>query len=190
MTDPCTLVNTGIYNRLSSATIGFNTRYDAIQGSFQNFEGSYVDPIVIDWTRDSANFTYGLVPADLMEDTSPFTYPLLTISSERAQSFPAGGGRRVHYQTFSGMVMGMIQVHVTWLDTSVRDFETLPNAVISAMYSTINAPSLSAPTVPNSWGTGVVYAYDLSATKGPILMAGSNWRRTITFTGSFEVLIP
>jgi hypothetical protein len=189
MADPCTLVTTGIYTRMADATIGFNAAYDAIQGTFQDFGGDYVDPIVIDWTRNSSNFTLGLVPVDLIEESSPFTYPLVTISADVARSYGPGNQKRIHYQRFSGMVIGTIQAHLSWRDVAVRDFETWPNAVVSAMFATMNAPSISAPTVPNSWGTGVTYGYDLSAVKGPIVMAGQNWRRTITFSGTFEVTI-
>lgn len=188
MTDPCSLVNAGIYARLSDDSVGFNPTYAAGQASYIDAGGNPVDEISIDWTGDSLNFAYGLIPPDLIEETSPFTYPLLTISADRAQSFQAQ--RRVHFQRFSGVVVATIQIHLSWIESAIRDFETWPNAVVGAMLATMNAPSLSAPTVPNSWGTGVIYGYDLASTKGPILMAGQNWRRTITFTGSFEVLIP
>jgi hypothetical protein len=189
MSDPCTLVTSGIFTRLSDNAIGFNANYLSAITDYTEQDGGPIPNITIDWAAASANFAYGLLPPDLVEESSPFTYPLLTISADLAQSYPAGNSRRVHYQRFSGMVTGIVQIHLSWMESGIRDFETWPNAVIGAMLTTMNAPSISAPTVANSWGTGVLYGYDLSARKGNILMAGENWRRTITFSGSFEVHI-
>lgn len=189
MSDPCSLVNAGIFARLSDASIGFNANYLAGIPDYTEQDGGPVPDITIDWSAASPNFAYGLLPPDLVEESSPFTYPLLTVSADVAQSYQPGSQRRVHYQRFSGMVTGIVQIHLSWMDSGIRDFETWPNAVIGAMLATMNAPSISAPTVANSWGTGILYGYDLSARKGNILMAGESWRRTITFTGSFEVHI-
>lgn len=189
MADICGAVLTAIYDRLSSLTIGFNPNYKAIQPNYYTRDGSYVDPIDIDFSRQSVNFRYGLVAPDLVEEVGVISYPLLSITADRLVSWPAGSNRRVHFQQYSGTVIAAIQMHLSWIAAGLVDFETWPNAVIDAMYTTMHAPSVSAPTVPNSWGSGVTFGYDLNCQKGPVLQAGENWRRTITFQGSFEVTI-
>ena len=85
---------------------------------------------------------------------------------------------------------GAIEVHLSWLQEGVIDFEAWPNAVIDAMYQTMQAPSNSQPNVPNSWGGGVLYGYDLAFSKSQIIWGGQGWRRTVGFNATFELLIP
>ena len=177
MADVSRLVRLAIQARLSNATTGFNVNYANVQSSYA------VDPIQIDWSDQSRNFCYGLLPADLAEQTSVFDYPLLTISldSLAMDQSPV----RVHYHQFSGTATARIQVILSWPDSGMRDFETWPDAVIDAMYQTVNNPA-----VGNPWSVGLVYNGNMNAQKGSILPAGENWRRQILFTLQFKVLVP
>jgi hypothetical protein len=187
MADVCRIARQALFNRISDQTLGFNATYAAVQpGYLDFFSGDPVDPIVIDFSAGSVNFNFGRVPPDLIEETSAFTYPFLTISAERIQ--PWGTGNRVHYQQFSGAIQGFVEVHVSWEQEEVRDFETLPDAVIDAMFQCVQAPSMSQPNVANSWNT-LNFRYDLSAQKTPVLALGQGWRRTILFACSFEAMI-
>jgi len=188
MADICGLVLTGLFTRLSDPAIGFNPRYASIQSTYTDRTSGQLPDFVVDFSGDSSNFVYGDVPADLIEETSPFSYPLVTISADRAVSFRPGSGQRVHYAQFSGRIQFRVQVHLSWSDSGVRDFETWPNAVIDAVYSTINAPSAQSPNVSPNWGQGLVYGYDLDFQKSPLIEAGENWRRLVSFVGTFEVL--
>jgi hypothetical protein len=176
MADLCRVVRYAIQARLSDAAMGFNAKYAAIQDSYQTPD------IAIDWSADSINFGWGPVPIDLIEETSPLRYPLLAIMADRGQQDPPQ--QRIKYKQFSGKIQANVWVHLSWEDEQVTDFETWPEAVIDAMYSSINDP-----TLPNKWGTGVLYNGDLNFVKGPIVMAGRNWRRTIAFPSTFTVIL-
>ena len=113
------LVSTAIYNRLSDPSIGFNPNYALVAPNYQTFQGVPVDPISIDFSPGSVNFTFGRVPPDLIQESSALQYPLLTISAERAQMW--GQTKRVHYAQFTGVVTGAIEVHLSWLQEGVID---------------------------------------------------------------------
>jgi hypothetical protein len=187
MADVCGLVLTALYNRLTDNSVGFNVQYAGVASSYTDLTDGALPALVFDFSPQSQNFAYGSVPPDLIEETSPFEYPILTLSADRGSAYPPGSGQRFHYAQFSGRVAFRIEVHLDWQDAQVRDFETWPNAVINSMYACLNAPSGSQPSVANNWGPGLVYSYDLSFGKGPVLLAGRNWRRTVAFTGTFEV---
>lgn len=182
MADISRLVRMAVYNRLSDAEIGFNAQYAAIQQAYGT------DDIVIDFGPDAEedatrNFGWGAIPADLIEGSSAFEYPMLCIGADVGRQDPAQ--QRIKFMRFSGQVIATILVHVSWDESQITDFDTWPDAVIDAMYSSINNPQL-----PNNWGAGVLFNGDLDWAKGPILMAGRHWRRTIRFQAIFTVIIP
>lgn len=176
MADICRLVRTGLNARLSDPNYGFNAKYAAIQLDYN------VPAISIDWSASSTNFAWGRIPPDLVEETSPFSYPLLTISADRGQQDPSA--LRVRFQQFSGIVLGVVEMHLSWIEEQVIDFETWPDSVVAAMFDSINDPS-----TPNSWGSGLLYNGEMSFQKGPIIAAGQNWRRTLTFSCPFRVIV-
>lgn len=175
MADICRAVRLAVKARLASDTYGFNVKYSGIQSSYD------VPDLEIDWSEDSKNFVWGRVPPDLIEASTPLTYPLLTITAERGQQDPMG--QRIKFRQFSGTLLAVVEVHLSWAEEQVTDFETWPEAVIDAMFQSINDPN-----IPNNWGAGLVFGGDLNFAKGPILMAGQNWRRTVTFPCSFKVI--
>jgi hypothetical protein len=184
MPDPLGLITQALYTRLSSTTIGFNQAYMAIQPTYVDYSTSLAVPAwTVDWTPTSSNFVYGMVQPDLIEETSPLNYPILTISADAAIADRPGTKDRVIYQTFTGKVRGTVQVILSWTEQQTRDFESWPNAVSAAMYSVINNLS------QQSWGAGIVYTADMDAQKNPVILAGTDWRRQILFPMSFRVLI-
>lgn len=177
MADVCGIVNTAVYNRLSDATIGFNANYAAILGSNP--------PFVVNWATDgtSLNFCLGLLPPDLIEESSPITYPALTLSADLGNMDQPG--QRILYQQFSGHVQANIQAILSWEEDQIRDFESWPNAVVNAMYATVNNRSQG-----NTWAAGVSYNGDMQFRKSPVIMAGNNWRRQVLFPLAFRVMLP
>ena len=176
MSNISSLVRQAIKTRLSNNINGFNAKYSAIQSVYGT------PSITIDWSNTSQNFAWGRIPPDLMEETTNFIYPLLDISTERGQQDPAQ--QRIKFMQFSGNILGVIEVHLTWDQEAATDFETWPDAVIDAMYSSINDPSIA-----NNWGAGIVYNGDLNWAKGQIILGGENWRRTCLFTASYKVIL-
>ena len=176
MSDICRLVRQAVQTRLSDATNGINATYSAIQASYATPD------LIIDWSDQTNNFAWGRVPPDLIEESSPFRYPMLTIEASRGIQDPTQ--QRVRFRQFSGNILAVIEVHVSWSEEQTVDFETWPDAVIDAMFSSINDP-----TIPNTWGAGIVFNGDLNFSKSPIIMAGENWRRTITFPCTFKLIL-
>lgn len=184
MPDPLGLVTQAVYARLSSATLGFNQAYAAIQPTYVDFTTSLAIPAwTIDWSNNSNNFVYGMVAPDLIEESSPLQYPVLTITADAAVADRPGTKERVIYQTFTGKVRAIVQVILSWTEEQVRDFESWPNAVSAAMYSVVNN------TANQNWGAGIVYCADMDSQKSPVILAGTNWRRQVLFPMTFRVLI-
>jgi len=165
--------------RLSDPAIGFNAAYAAIQGSYGT------PAITINWdasiNASPRNFTFGDVPPDLLEQSSPFEYPLLTIDAVRGPQ--RGYGQRIKNTQFDGVVTCIVKVHLGWVESEAVDFETWPAAVIDAMFNSINGVNQ-----PASWGTGITFNRDLDYAKGQIVAAGDNWRRTVQFVSQFYVI--
>jgi hypothetical protein len=128
------------------------------------------------------NFAWGRIPPDLVEETSPFQYPLLTVSA--AMGKQDGDNQRLRFHQFSGTVLGYVEVHLSYLQDEVTDFASWPDAVVDAMFSSLNDPK-----IPNNWGAGLVYPGLLNFEVRPPIFAGSSWRITVGFPVPFKVVI-
>ena len=182
MADICRAVRLALKRRLTDGTYGFNAQFGSICGDYG------VDPIVIDFDSDySVNFAWGQVPPDLIEENSPLTYPVLTVDVTRGQQ--SASPQRLKAHQFSGQVVAVIEVHYSWGMEQTTDFASGPDAVVAAMYASLNNQSAANTDYVRNAGvdTGINYNQDLTFQKSPIIPAGENWRRTIQFIATFGV---
>jgi hypothetical protein len=182
MADIFRAVRVAVQNRLASVPYGFNAKYAAVQSAYSQRDGSAIPDLLFDWNDGSVNVAWGRIPADLVEESTPFQYPLLTIDADRSQQ--DGYPQRIKFKQFSGVVQALIEVHLSWAQEGVTDFATWPDAVIDAMFASINDPN-----IPQAWGANLVFSGDLAAVKSQVMMAGENWRRTISFPCTFRVIV-
>jgi hypothetical protein len=159
--------------QLSAGTTGFNDRLAAIAATYE------IEPWTVDWTRDSTNFIFGRVSPQAFEESSVFTYPLVTIDTMRAQNT-----NRVKFATFAGQVVAVIDVHHSWPEGSVlADFASLVDATEDAIIATLNDQDTQV------WPPGVLWAGRVSVERGRIAMGGLGWIQTATFVCTFELQV-
>ena len=166
--------------RLSDPVLGFNAKYAPLVGTYIQRDGSPIPLITFDFSNTSNNVVWGTVAPDLVISTSPFVYPLLTIDIVRAPQYAEG--RRLVFHQFSGQVNVIIQVHLSWAQSEITDFTTWPAAVIDAMFDSVNTPSYPIQA------KNVTQAGDLVPTLSPVTDDGENWRRTISFQTTLQVI--
>lgn len=170
-------VRDAIEEKLSDDTTGFNAQLAAIADEY-DLEDE--DVFKIDWSDDSLNFFYGNVAPDLVEATSPFTYPLLTIDTARARH-----DNFIKFADFAGTVTAVVSITITWEKSQVLpDFSKLADAVEFATFMAINKQDLQ------DWPNGVEYAGIMELNRGGIFEAGENWRQQLVFTLNFRRIIP
>lgn len=176
------LVRSLVYSRLSSVTIGYNAAVAAAQSNYGgDIDASRVT--IEDWTPGAGNFLFGRVPPDSIESSSVLSYPVVTVDTLRTIS-GTGAQRWVMSDTFSGMIEAVVDVHISFSESSVLDdFASYGDLVEDAMFACLNNPS----NVMSS--SGIAYSGRLSLSRGPIVWAGQNWRQTLTFTVPFAASI-
>lgn len=159
--------------QLSAAGSGLNDRLTALAPAYG------VDAYQIGFGAASANFIFGRVSPDKFEESSAFTYPLLTIDTARSQNT-----NLVKFATFSGPVIATIDVHHSWPDESVLgDFASLVDLTEDAIYSCLNDKNRQ------SWPGNLLLNGNVSAARGPIVMAGMGWLQSIQFQCQFQLSV-
>jgi hypothetical protein len=156
---------TALYGRLSAR---FNDIFAAIA------PGYGVQPFVIDFASapDSANFFYGQIDPNDIEDTTPYTLPLMTLYTVQSVN-----QHRQKPANFSGAVVLGTDVVLSFLKSAARqDFESIADAVEEAMNTISNELALQ----------GVVV--DVSMARGPVKRGQKNWWQLLRFNWRFEVL--
>jgi len=158
----------GIYDHLSDPVSGFNPRLQSLSDILGPINGFV--PFTIDFTQTSNNFMFGDLPANLIESSTYFQPPLITIDTLTMEHT-----NLVTSATFAGVVTAVVQVILTWPAAIViPDFARASSLVTSAVVDTLNDPE------NQQWPSGVIWSGHVILQKSPILAAGSNWRRAVT----------
>jgi hypothetical protein len=153
---------------------------DNVDQSLQEYElsGDQIGWKGIDWTLGSDNFFFGRLSPALLEQSTPFRYPLLTIDTLRSQNNPRG----IKVTEFGGQVSAVIDVHLSWTeDSAIQDFASWADAFEDALYATMNDDTAFV-------GGNVIYNRDISVNRGPIVFGAQNWRQSLSCPVSFLVL--
>ena len=168
------LIRDAIKSQAADPIFGFNPRFASVASAYG------VDSFTIDFGPKSFNFIFGQVPPDLIEQSSVLTYPLMTIDTLTVRDTDLG-----RPATFAGQLDALIQLHVTWEESqAVPDFSSLPDACEDAVFAMMNDPAHMFRT------NNVAYAGRMDMTRSPVIMAGENWRRTLSFVPHFTLLVP
>ena len=170
-------VRLAVKTQLQGTTInnnGINDRLVALATAYG------ITAYAIDWSTTSQNFIFGQIDPVQFEESSPFTYPLLTIDCLRSQNtnrIKLGLGH------FSGMVTASIDVHHSWYDNAVlADFSSDVDATEDAVISCLNDPTYQ------TWPGNMLWTGNVALARGPIRMGGYNWLQSIRFTCTFELI--
>lgn len=176
---PEKLVIDAVLARLSDPLEGFNATFNDNAATFDGVAAN----MAIDFTSaPSKNFVLGDVDPSDFEQTSPFTYPMLTLFATRVRNT-----NRVKFNTFSGIVTCGFNVFVTWRNNNVkRDFESYAHAVTSTGLWIMNRARLSEPS-DQDWGLNVVYNGDVEVVRSAVKPGKDNWFKQIGFQMTFEV---
>lgn len=167
-------VRDAIKAQLSDAVNGFNVNLAAIASSYG------VAAFEVDWSDTSTNFIMGRIDPDMVEETSPFSYPLLTIDTENSTH-----DNFVKFAEFAGKVTAIIEVTLSWEQgQTIPDFASYADAVEDAMFKSMNNQAFQA------WPSGVLYNGITDMSRGRIIEAGENWRQQLPFVAAFRRIIP
>jgi hypothetical protein len=167
------IVPTALRDQLANETTGLNARIAALAEAYG------IEPFEIDWTDTSTNFLFGRLDPALLEESSVFTYPFVTIDTARMSDV-----RRVKFSVFSGPVLGLIEVHHSWQQESViADFGALVNATADAVMNCLNDQSTQA------WPGNLLWNGRAEMLPGPLRMGGQGWLRTTQFICPFDLTV-
>jgi hypothetical protein len=167
------LIRDAIKTQLSAAGTGLNDRIAALAASYG------VAPYAIDWTANSTNFIFGRVSSAAFEESSVFTYPLLTIDTVRTQHT-----NRVKFATFAGPVIATVDVHHSWADESVlADFASLVDLTEDAVIAALNDMN------HQSWPGNLLWNGQVGLQRGGIAMGGYGWIQSAQFILQFELIV-
>lgn len=156
---------------LSDSNTGFNARLGVIAPDYG------IDPWEVDWSDTSTNFIFGQVDPQAFEESSVFTYPLVTIDTVRSQNTNA-----IKFHTFSGPVIAVIQVHHSWPDESViADFASFVDATEDAVIACLNDRDQQV------WAPNLAWGGQVAAQRGAIRMGGLGWLQSLTITCQFAL---
>ena len=138
----------------------------------------YPNPL-FDWTDNSVSFFFGQIDPAALEESSPFTYPLLTIDCPRSQNT-----NRVKFATFAGPVVAVIDVHHSWEeDSAIHDFASFVDATEDAVIGCLNNQSVQ------TWPGNLLWNGQVMASRGPIRAGGQGWLQSLRFTCNFELVV-
>ncbi len=167
------LIRDAIRAQLAADVTGLNDRLAALAELYG------VPPYVIDWSDTSTNFIFGRVSPAAFEESSVFTYPLLTIDTVRSQDT-----RRVKFATFAGPVVATIDVHHSWPDQSVlADFASLVDLTEDGVISCLNDQD------SQSWPGNLLWNGQVTLQRGAIAMGGMGWIQSVQFICQFELIV-
>lgn len=169
------LVRALVWGRITDDTLGFNANVDAASGNYPSVDAALVKN---DGWQMGTTCCWGLVAPDAIEKSSVMEYPFVAMDIVRSTQAPI-----VISSDFSGECVFMIQFHLSWIsDAILADFASYGDLVQDAMYASLNDPDNQL------FASGVVYRGNMGLARGPVVMAGDNWRQTLQFQGSFTVI--
>ena len=158
--------------RLADATLGWQAAHGAIAVAYG------VPPVTLDTGPSSKNLVEGFLTPSQMEDTTAFRYPLFVLYSAGARQTNEESGR-----LFSGVVSLRLELHFSWRKGNApRDTETELDAAEAAL-----AKVFEARTWPEAYAEPLAYGGDLDVARGPLQLAGENWRQTLSARLTFGV---
>lgn len=167
-------VRDAVKAQLSDPQAGLNYRLSALAGGY-GMDAAYE----IDWSGTSQNFIFGRVAPEQFEETSAFSYPLLTIDTVRTQDT-----RRIKFATFAGPVVATIDVHHSWIEESVlADFASMVDLTEDAVISCMNDQS------GQNWPGNLLWNGSIATQRGPIKMGGMGWLQSVQFVCNFELVV-
>jgi hypothetical protein len=156
--------------RLSDSVTGFNANLTAVANTYG------VDAFTVDWSNTSSNFMIGQIDPNLLEQSSSFTYPFVTIDTATVTD-----DGRVVSAVFAGTIALIVEVHIA---QETEDFPRLlvplGQAVEDAFFATVNNQS----QLGTYMSALLTYNGKWTLQKSSIQMSGNNWRRTLRFTTS------
>lgn len=167
-------IRNALKGQLSDATTGMNARIAALAASYG------VDTFEVDFSDDSVNFLMSAVDIDSVEESSVFTYPLMTIDTIGAQDLGL-----IFSASFSGRIQGVIDVHHTWPDESVlSEFSAPVDLTEEAIIKCLKDPQTQNWSV---FGNLLLMKGGVSSTRTKPKFAGENWRVSQRVTAIFEL---
>jgi hypothetical protein len=167
------VVSAALWGQLSNGTAGLNARLIALAASY-TFPG-----FTIDWSPTSVNFLFGTIDPAALEESSTFTYPFLTIDLLGLQD-----QREIKFATFSGPVIGVVEVHHSWADEAViADFGALVNATGDAVLTCLNDANYQG------WPPQLLWNGRAEMRPGPLRMGGLGWLKTTRFICPFKLSV-
>ncbi len=159
-----------LQERLSDPATGFNANLAAAASIYD------VNAFAVDWSATSSNFMIGQVDPNLLESSSSFTYPFVTIDTAAVTD-----DGRVVSAVFAGNIALIVEVHIA---QETEDFPRLlvplGMAVEDAFFATVN----NQDELGVWMSARLTYNGKWTLQKSSIQQAGNNWRRTLRFTTS------
>lgn len=176
MTSPIALVRAAVMAQLSLA-LNPNLAASCIAYG--------VPAVVFNFQPGSKNVIQANIAYVDTEDSGVANLNLLAVYGAGAAPFVAGGNQKLFNATWSGNVRINLDLYMGVLGEKVRDFEPWADAGEDAMITTMNSFSAQA----NLTGSGKLYAFEISSTRGKCGQDGENWIVPIKFVAQFEAYI-
>ena len=159
--------------RLADPLTGFNPTWDAATAYYPGVDAGYFNT---DFTDKSKNFVQAQVSPDFLEQSSIFSYPLLCL-----YVLESTNANTQKFNQFSGAVRLVLEGFLSWQNIlGKQNYEKFGNCLESTVVDIFNR-------VENqNWPNPVVYNGHVTCKRGPVTMAGQNWRQRVGFSLLFE----
>ena len=168
-----------IRQRLANVTTGFNPYLvAALADAGITAPAGWKLPIDFS-SSPSLNFFEADLTADELDETSPITYPCMTLFALGATE-----GNLEKYKMFSGVVTFGLNIFCSWVSSrALPDFETVTDCVEEALYQTFNGSANPA------WATDSVLVFngELSCQRSGLSKNAENWFQTLACKLTCEV---
>lgn len=167
------LIRSGIRERLSDETTGFNS---AVVASAAEYDVSQPEKLYLDFGPALHGFIEGNLAPDDLDDTSPSKYPygflyVVSTANENLRKFAE----------FSGTVTVAFDYWLSWSNQkALRDFEKFGDLIEDVLFSIMQT------TDWHQWAPGAVYNGNAKLSRGPVESDGANWRQRLAFEFIFE----
>jgi hypothetical protein len=143
-------------------------------------------PVVrFDFSSGSRNVFQANIDYGDTEDSGIAGRNMLAVYGSGSRPFVAGGNQKLFNATWSGNVGINLDLYLGVAGESVANFEPYADAGDDAMVATMN--SFSAQTKLSEGG--ILYAYEISTTRGKCVLDGENWIVPLRFVAQFEAFI-
>lgn len=168
------VVPTALKGQLSDPILGINPRLVILAPLYK------IDAPEIDFSDDSSNFLQVRIDPTALGQTGVLQFPFLTIDLLGLQD-----QREVKYSTFSGPIMGIVEVHHNWPDESaITDFPAEVNAMGDAILSCLNDASFQ------DWPGNLLWNGRTDMRPGPLKMVDElGWIKTTQFICPFKFTV-